>query len=77
MSLLHFKRETCPKKLHQTSLSHAQSKQNSKKSGFFVFFDIFCTENERAGSEKHDRKANTIARLANFMLSKTKHGKLF
>ena len=41
MSLLHFKRETCPKNLHQTSLSHTQSKQNSKKSGFFVFVDIF------------------------------------
>ena len=52
--------------MHQTSLSHTQSKQNSKKSGFFVFFDIFCTENERAGSEKHDRKASAIARLANF-----------
>ena len=41
MSLLHFKRETCPKNLHQTSLSHTQSKKNSTKSGFFIFSDIF------------------------------------
>ena len=43
--------ETCPKNLHQTSLSHTQSKQNSKKRGFSVFY-----ENECAGSEKHARR---------------------
>ena len=76
MSLLHFKRETCPKNLHKTSLSHTQSKQNSKKSGFFVFFDIFYTEHERAGSQKHDRKASAIARLENVILSKNKARKI-
>ena len=75
MSLLHFKHETCPKNLHQTSLSHAQSKQNSKKWPFCLFRH-FRNENERAGSQKHDRKASAIARLANFILSKNKARKI-
>ena len=57
-----------------------QRLQNSfeKKIGFFVFFDIFFfdTEHERAGSEKHDRKASAIARLANVILSKNKARKI-
>ena len=76
MSLLHFKRETCPKNLHQTSLSHTQSKQNSKKCGSFVFFDIFVMKKNVLVSEKHDRKASAIARLANVILLKNKARKI-
>ena len=76
MSLLHFKRETCPKNLHQTSLSHTQSKQNSKKSGFFVFFDIFVMKMNVLALKKHDRKASAIARRANVILSKNKARKI-
>ena len=37
-----------------------------KEKWLFCLFRYFRNENERAGSQKHDRKANAIARLANF-----------
>ena len=47
-----------------------------KEKWLFCLFRYFRTEKERAGSEKHDRKASAIARLANFILSKNKARKI-
>ena len=47
-----------------------------KETWRFCLFRYFRNEKERTGSEKHDRKASAIARLANVILSKNKARKI-